>query len=199
MVSIIIMPLRFMPWVGNTLVEEEEGAKQTLCMNNLIELIEYNTWANKRILSQVKSLAQKDLIKDTDGCFASLRHAIIHLLRSDWIWLDRWLGQDFVEIPEQWNDLMIEDIQSIWSAVQANIIDLLKSKLVEEADELITISNEGEYKLMLELRKTINLVVNHGAYHRGQIVNTIKMLGLQPIKTQLLEYYRRRREFKIIL
>lgn len=169
-------------------------------MNNFIELMEYNTWANKRILSQVKNLAKEDLIKDTNGCFPSLRHAIIHLLRSDWIWLDRWLGQDFVEIPEQWNDLMIDDIQSIWSAVQTNTIDLLKSKLSREIDDVITISNGGENKLMLELRKTINLVVNHGAYHRGQIVNMIEMLGLQPVNTQLLEYYmRRQREFNIIL
>lgn len=84
-------------------------------MNSLIELIEYNTWANKRILCQVKGLALDDFIRDTHGCFPSVRHAVIHLLRSDWIWLGRWQGEGFTEMSLQWNELMIGAIESIWN------------------------------------------------------------------------------------
>jgi hypothetical protein len=37
-------------------------------MNDFIELIEYNIWASKRLISQAKDLARENYVVDTGDC-----------------------------------------------------------------------------------------------------------------------------------
>ncbi len=42
------------------------------------------------------------------------------------------------------------------------------------------------------LWQSMQHVVNHGTYHRGQITTLLRQLGAQPILTDLMHYYRER-------
>jgi len=40
------------------------------------------------------------------------------------------------------------------------------------------------------LWQSMQHLVNHGSYHRGQITTLLRQLGAQPILTDLMHYYR---------
>lgn len=165
-------------------------------MNNFIELLEYNVWANRRIVSQVMDLAHEDFVKDA-GAFnsdslISMRQAVLHLLKADWIWLDLWRGKAISDYPDVWDQFTMDDIEKVWSLIQANILEELKSTLPAKSEREIEFSNGDETIHILKFYQTINLVINHATYYRGQIANMIDTIGVPPVKTDLFDYYTRR-------
>ncbi len=161
-------------------------------MNAFIELLEYNVWANRRILNQVHNLAQEPALQASKDCFHFIRNAIFHLIKAEWVWLDQWKGEAIMESPEQWEKFEIEDFERIWIPLQTNTLEQLKSIPPHEFDHEIAFSNGDEKTHVLKFWQTINLVVNHASYYRGQISNMIDSLGIEPVKTQLFDYYTRR-------
>ena len=53
-------------------------------MNAFIELLEYNVWANRRILNQAQDLAQEPALATSKDCFHFICNAIFHLIKADW-------------------------------------------------------------------------------------------------------------------
>ena len=92
-------------------------------MNDFIELIEYNIWASKRLISQAKDLTHENYVVDTDDYINSIRRAFLHMLKADWIWFDLWKGQAIVEYPKAWDQFTLDDIDRVWSDLQANILE----------------------------------------------------------------------------
>lgn len=163
-------------------------------MNNFIELIEYNVWANRRIVSQVKDLAHENFVQEgcAGECLTFMRKALLHLLKADWIWLGLWRGQAIMDYPQRWDQFAVDDIKKVWETMQADMLEELKSIFPPRADSEIEFSNGDEQIHILKFWQTINLVVDHCTYYRGQISNMIETLGVDPVKTQLFDYYTRR-------
>ena len=76
--------------------------------------------------------------------------------------------------------------------MQLNMLEELKSILPTREDNDIEFSNGDEQTHILKFYQTVNLVINHGTYYRGQIANIIETLAIDPVKTQLFDYYTRR-------
>jgi len=160
-------------------------------MNNFIELIEYNTWANKRLLCQLKELPEEYILRDVIDGFPSIHQAIYQLLRSDRIWLDRWKGHWPTEIPGNWNTLTLKGMEVVWNDLQTDTLSWLRLVLPRAIDHEITISDRSGTTTTLKFSQTVNLVLNHASHYRGQLTNVVSALGLDPVKTQLLDYYTR--------
>jgi uncharacterized damage-inducible protein DinB len=161
-------------------------------MNDFIELIEYNIWASKRLINQAKDLSHEDYVVDTNGYMNSMRLAFLHMLKADWIWLDLWKGQPIVECPSAWDQFAIDDIDNVWSELQADIIEELSLNFFKRSDEDIGFTNGDEQIHILKFWQTITLAVDHDTYYRGQIASMIDLLGFEPVKTHLFDYYMRR-------
>jgi uncharacterized damage-inducible protein DinB len=162
-------------------------------MIDFIELLEYNVWANMRIMSQAKDLAHENFAQEggASDCLTSMRHALLHLLKADWVWLDLWKGQAMMDYPQTWDQLTIDDIEKVWNSIQLNMVEELKSIFPANAYKDIQFSNGDEQIHILKFYQTINLVVNHSTYFRGQIANMIETVGIDPVRTQLFDYIRR--------
>lgn len=161
-------------------------------MNNFIELLEYNIWANRRILSQVKYIVLEETLRDTCDCRVSMQHALLHLLKADWIWFDLWKGQAIREYPKQWDGFTVMDIERVWPAMQDSLLEELRSVFPPRIDDEVVFSNGDEVVHLVKFYESINLVIVHGSYYRGQIGKMIDIIGLEPVKTQLFDYYARR-------
>lgn len=161
-------------------------------MNNFIELLEYNIWANRRILSQVKYIALEETLRDACDCRVSMQHALLHLLKADWIWFDLWKGEAIREYPKQWDRFSVMDIERVWPAMQDSLLAELRSIFPSKANDDVVFSNGDEVVHVVKFFESINLVIVHGSYYRGQIDKMIDIIGLEPAKTQLFDYYTRR-------
>ncbi len=57
------------------------------------KLYNYNHWANQRTISSATPLTREMFIRSIGNNFGSVRDTLAHILGSEWIWLERWLGR----------------------------------------------------------------------------------------------------------
>src|SRR5260370_26146376 len=57
------------------------------------ELFDYNYWARDRQLEACAALTPEEFIRPLSNSFPSLRDTLAHLLRAEWLWLERWNGR----------------------------------------------------------------------------------------------------------
>jgi uncharacterized damage-inducible protein DinB len=163
--------------------------KNQVSMDRYKSLIEYNIQSNQRVLAQLRDFPQHDFEKELGGSFPSLKLTIRHLLESDWIWLKRWQGEPLAMLPSHWNTNSVDSIQAIWAPIQDDIDSYFSICLPEQLDQNVRFTTKKGDTYALLLWQTINHVVNHGTYHRGQITNMVRMLGYQPVVTEMFLFF----------
>ena len=166
---------------------------RSVSMDYLFELIEYNLWANRRIMSQALDLAHEPSLEDVLECGNSIRAVFLHMLKADWIWLDLWRGRAIIDYPPEWDTFTLDQMSPVWNQLQVNMLEQLHTFNSPHRPHDLDFSNGDERLTILKLERTVMMVVNHDSYYRGEIANLIDMLGYEPIRTHLFDFYTRRK------
>ena len=87
---------------------------------------------------------------------------------------------DVAGLREAWSELETRLLRFAGSLTQDDLNRVLEYKTLKF----------GVYKN--PLWQSMQHVVNHGSYHRGQITTLLRQLGAQPILTDLMHFYRER-------
>ena len=59
----------------------------------LIELYEYNYWANKRYLAVAETLTDEQLFRKQGHSWDSVQALLVHMMSSERMWPQRWRGE----------------------------------------------------------------------------------------------------------
>lgn len=145
------------------------------------KLIRFNTWANRLIAEQIQSFPKELFDKHAGGSFGSLRAVMIHLLESDYLWLNRWKGIPLADIPA-WKFDTVSDIIKVWSPMQDEMVSVAASLENDPGKPIKFITRKGVPYTMPFEDLAIH-VANHGTYHRGQLTHMIRDLGQNPVST----------------
>ena len=157
--------------------------------DDILTLYDYNAWANGRALGAAEPLSSEAFLRDLKNSFPSVRDTLAHILGAEWIWLRRWHG----ESPS--SGLAAADFPTV-----ASLRDRFAAIERERRTFLDGVSEEGlaqsfSYRDMagnshtLLLVQSLQHVVNHGTYHRGQITTMLRQLGAKPVGTDLSRYH----------
>jgi uncharacterized damage-inducible protein DinB len=151
----------------------------------------YNLWANGKFVEILKNTDDNLFEKEVISSFPSLKKTICHVWDAESIWLSRINGvsptawpshnfngnkaqclQGFLNTSEELVDFFA-DLEDTYTEKRINF----KTMHGEEASETI----EG----------IVFHVVNHGSFHRGQLVTMLRTLGVTQIPaTDLIRYLR---------
>lgn len=149
--------------------------------------------ANHAVLDAAADLSHEELTRELGGSFPSVRATLTHMMASEWIWLRRWTGSSPGAIPEEWTLDGVDAIRARWQEVErerASFLDGLEEDDLEGTlayRDMRGTAHEGP------LGELLLHVTHHAAYHRGQVVNFLRMLGRTPPHTDLVLFYRARR------
>jgi len=151
-------------------------------------LLSFNTWANHKILGACEVLSQDEFTRDLRNSFASIRGTLVHIMAAEWVWLQRWLGESPRSLWDQTAFPSFSSVESRWITLQqeqqAYFATLTDARL---AEKLAYINFRGE-QFAYTIAHMIQHVVNHGSYHRGQVVTMLRQLGHPAPSTDLLRY-----------
>jgi uncharacterized damage-inducible protein DinB len=156
------------------------------------QLFDYNAWANQRSLDAAAALRVEDFTRPLGSSFSSVRDTLAHIWGAEWLWLERFKGVSPASLPDvgQCNDLA--SLQSRWQEDQ-HCLQKFVSALTQDdlncVHEYRTL-NFGGYKN--PLWQSMQHMVNHGTYHRGQIVTMLRQLNAKPLSSDLIHFYRER-------
>ena len=155
-------------------------------------LYEFNAWANRRELEAAAALTNEQFTKQLGSSFSSLRDTLAHIMGAEWIWLERFQGRSPGALPEATRFEDVASLRKAWLEQEEQLLKFVRGLSQEDLNRVL------EYKTLKfgtysnPLWQSMQHVVNHGTYHRGQVTTMLRQLGAQPILTDLMHYYRER-------
>ncbi|MGA7162151.1 MAG: DinB family protein [Bacteroidota bacterium] len=162
-------------------------------LNDIHLLYEYNYWSKGRMLGAVDSLSEALLYNDLKTSFGTLHGTLVHICAAEDIWLQRLTGTanpKFLKVAD------LPDYSAIkakWQEVENRMLSYVHSLTEEQLQQTSTFLNIKGEPVANVLWHTLQHLVNHGTYHRGQIASMIRQLGGTPANTDLIGFYRQKK------
>jgi uncharacterized damage-inducible protein DinB len=155
-------------------------------------LYEYNAWANHRALDAASALSNEQFVKPMGSSFGSVRDTLAHICGAEWIWLERFQGRSPASLPDVLECGDLASFRAKWSEQEKRLLRFVNGLTQEEMNRVFEYKTLkfGVYKN--PLWESLQHVVNHGTYHRGQVTTLLRQHGAQPMATDLMHFYRER-------
>jgi uncharacterized damage-inducible protein DinB len=148
---------------------------------DVVKLLEYNVWANRLIVEQVEIISEEKFEKDFGGSFGSIRATLVHLLESDWLWLNRFKGIALADVPD-WRNEEAHVITKEWLRIQDEMLGVAKQMAIGGNRDIDFRTRKGQ-PFTMPFFEIITHISHHGSYHRGQLANMIRLSGEKPVST----------------
>lgn len=155
-------------------------------------LYDYNAWANRRALDSCAPLAEEQFRRDLGSSFRSVRDTLAHVMGAEWIWYERWHGRSPAALPEAQQFPNLASVRARWAEIEQDIMTFVRGLTGEDLLRVHEFHTLTMGTAASPLWHSMQHLVNHSTYHRGQIAAMLRQLGAQPISTDLIRYYRER-------
>jgi uncharacterized damage-inducible protein DinB len=156
---------------------------------DIVTLYDYNAWANARVLRAVEPLAPDAFLRDLKNSFPSVRDTLVHILGAEWIWLRRWHGESPSQILAAADFPTLGSLKERYAVVEKERRAFLEGLSEERLAEPFHYKDiAGKTHTLLRVQ-SLQHVVNHGTYHRGQVTTMLRQLGTTPVSTDMSRFY----------
>ena len=164
---------------------------------SIVQHLEFNAWANGVISDTLKPVGDELFYFENKGSFPSIAKTTLHIWGAQYIWFRRMHGESLKFAP------MVAEPPS-----KGEILDgLVKSSLdfvtfVKSINPAMLASRYQYTNLRGEpfndpYEETLFHIVNHGTYHRGQLILMLREVGITALPgTDLIHYLRSQRSRK---
>ena len=159
-------------------------------VDEIRELYEYNSWGNRRVLGATAGLSPGQLTRDLRSSFPSVLDTLVHTMGAEWIWLSRWKGTSPTGLPAEWGFPTHEELSSRWTSIDQELMDFASALTPEQLAAPVAYRNTGGEPYSAPLWQLMRHLVNHGSYHRGQVVTLLRQLGAEAVATDLVLFHR---------
>jgi uncharacterized damage-inducible protein DinB len=157
-------------------------------MNALLEQLNYDCWANLRLIDALKELDPQSFRQKIASSFPSVHQTLVHILWAEELWLERWQGRSFVPSldPEDFPSLQI--VRTKLLDIHAKQLQFLTGLPAGAADQVVGYVNFRGQRWEYTLRQMVQHLTMHSAYHRGQLATLLRQLGPIPPSTDYLVF-----------
>ena len=141
----------------------------------------YNVWANQKITDLIVTLSEEQQHREIASSFSSLYKTIHHMWDAESIWWQRMKLQERFNLPmetfkgsmqELANELLQQNRQ--WQQWVNTATDPMLDHVFQYFSQKKESFKQPIFQMLLH-------VFNHGTYHRGQLVNMLRQLGIEKI------------------
>jgi uncharacterized damage-inducible protein DinB len=161
-----------------------------MTLADLEVLVEFHYWATRKILDAVEPLSPEQFTRDLGNSFPSVRDTLAHLYGADWIWCSRWDGESPSALPDPKKFPDLASIRTAWHAHEPALRATLKRFGERGVDQPVEYTRNGVRQAQ-PFSQTFQHLINHGTYHRGQVVTMLRQLGAEALpSTDLITFYR---------
>jgi len=148
-------------------------------------LIAYTRWADTALLAVCADLTPAQYTLELGGSFPSMQKTIAHLAGSAKLWSLRLAGEPYTGLPP------VAEIPDVATALTRlgeayAVFERVAPEWEHTSTETFTYRNIAGIVTTRVKWQIFRHIVNHGTYHRGQIANMLRQLGVKPPTTDLL-------------
>lgn len=144
----------------------------------LLKLYQYNAWANKRVLNNLKRQhVDEEKILSLMG----------HIVAAQYLWFHRINGLPAPDV-KLWGDYQLEQLTSSAEKIGQQWLQFVES--TDNFDRQLTYKNYTGDPYTNNVEMIMIHLVNHSSYHRAQIALLLRQKGFEPVNTDFITYDR---------
>lgn len=163
-------------------------------LNDIHLLYEFNYWAKERILKIIGTVPPEQYIKDLGSSHGGIHGTLVHTMRAEEIWLKRWKSAQISGLRKPEDFPTFESVTNHWDMIETEILGFCHMlKTDEDIDKPFTYADLKGMTYTQPLYQSMQHLVNHGSYHRGQVVTMLRQIGLTPVGTDLITFHRQKK------
>jgi uncharacterized damage-inducible protein DinB len=148
-------------------------------------LVAYTRWADAALLAACAELTPAQYTLELGGSFPSVQKTITHLAGSAKLWSLRLAGEPYTGLPT------VAEIPDVATALARlgeayAVFARVAPEWEATKTETFTYRNVAGVEMTKVRWQVFRHIINHGTYHRGQLANMLRQLGVTPPTTDLL-------------
>ncbi len=158
---------------------------------SLHQHLSYNIWANGKLAEFILKADENIFDKEVKSSFPSLRKTTLHIWDAEFVWLRRLQGESLNEFPSKNFTGNRENVINGWLSSSKNLHDYVIAQGSDYGLKKITFKNMKGDEFCNTVEEIMMHVVNHGAFHRGQLVTILRELDYTQLgSTDLITFMR---------
>ena len=141
----------------------------------------YNIWANQRLIDVILALPEEKQLAEVPSSFNSLYKTVLHMWDAESGWWQRMKLQERTIFPSNNFNGTMKDIANgllqqskQWEEWVGNTSELM-------LEHVFQYQNVKGEQFKMPIYQMIHHVFNHGTYHRGQLINMLRQLGVEKL------------------
>jgi uncharacterized damage-inducible protein DinB len=154
----------------------------------LVELYNYNYWANKRYLAVADTLTAEQLFRKQGHSWDSVHAIFVHMLSSERMWPQRWRGETGTFLDPQ-DFPTIAAIREYWVEVEDNLRYFIAEQTEQSLMDLITYTNPKGETFTLPLWQMVIQPPNHNTHHRGELAAMFALMNIPHPEEEVVQYF----------
>lgn len=147
-------------------------------VSDLLALVEYNQWANQRVLRVANRLSAVQLHAPCWLSHGTVFETLAHLADTQWYW--RLACQEGLAPAERLSFTNLSSLQSFWQEEEAVLVEYVSGLSDEQADSLVEYRWPRARPRTKALWHIIAHIVNHSTHHRSELGQYLHTLGHSP-------------------
>jgi uncharacterized damage-inducible protein DinB len=161
-----------------------------LAKDDLRRLLDYGSWANRKLVRAAATLGTDDFKRELGGSHGGVRGTLTHIMGAEWIWLERWKGLSPTKRIDEGEFQNVLQLRERWKAIEAHRDAWFDSLRERELVEILRYRTLDGKPYGAPLWQLVQHVVNHGSYHRGAVSHMLRQFGGKPPSTDMVFYDR---------
>ena len=159
--------------------------------NDILTLVDYNYWANARVLNAAAKLAPDQFIAPAGLSHGSVRGALVHILGAEMVWRLRCAeGVSLSALPNENDFPAVEVLRERWLDEEQKMRAYLNSLSEEALYQTVQYKTTKGVPHENVLWNLLAHVVNHGTQFRGEAGVALTAYGQSPGDLDLLLFFR---------
>lgn len=153
-------------------------------------LYDYHYWARDRVLAAAELITDEQFTQSKGASFDTLQGTLVHLMNSERLWLNRWLGKADEPPLDPRNFGMLDEVRMYWDMLQMNLEKFLKDLTPDRLSVAIAYTNLKGEPLHYPLWQMLHQVILHGVHHRSEAATLLTEFGHAPEPLDVIFYFR---------
>jgi len=157
--------------------------------NEIRNLFDYMYWAHERMMRPVLDLPNEEFLRELGSGHSSLRDTLVHIMSVEWIWLSRWHGISPPALLDPTGFTDLETVEKRWASLRHELVRFLGQIKDGNLNVAINYRSVRGEELSLPLVCSLQHLVSHHTYHRGQVATLLRQLGREPVSTDMTLFF----------
>ena len=155
----------------------------------LQHLYDYSYWANHRYLKAAEALTEEQLMRKQGHSWDSVYRVLLHMMSSEWMWLERWNGKSPQSFLEPGDFPTLASIQKYWVELESTMRAFVSALTEASLQKEISYTNTRGETYRLPLWQMMVHVPNHNTHHRGELAAMFAIMEAPHPEDEVVQYF----------